>query len=77
MDKESIEIIKSQTGMSDELQIERIFYECDSDIVKTIMKISNINDNTITQTRENNIFDNIRAIVDEKERIYQNRSKGT
>lgn len=77
MDKEIIDIIKSQTGVSDELQIERVFYECNSDIVKTIMKISNINDNTSVRKKENNVFDNIRAIVDEKEKIYQNRNKGT
>jgi hypothetical protein len=78
MDKEIIDIIKSQTGVSDELQIERVFYECNSDIVKTIMKISNINDNTLLiNKKENNVFDNIRTIVDEKEKIYQNRNKGT
>lgn len=77
MDKEIIDIIKSQTGVSDELQIERVFYECNSDIVKTIMKISNINDNTSVRKKENNVFDNIRAIVDEKEKLYQNRNKGT
>ena len=77
MDKELVDIIKSQTGVSDELQIERVFYECNGDIVKTIMKISNIDDNTSVIKKENNVFDNIRAIVDEKEKIYQNRNKGT
>lgn len=74
MDKETIAIIKNQTQEKDELHIERVYYQCGADIVKTIMTLSDIKDNTPIK-EHTSIFDGIREIVDEKEKIYHNRSK--
>lgn len=75
MDKETISIIKNQTQEKDELHIERVYYQCGSDIVKTIMNLSNIKDNAPIKESTSSIFDDIRKIVDEKENIYHHRSK--
>lgn len=73
MDAETLSIIKSQTGADDmhldDLHIERVYFECGSDIVKTIMKLSDLKDVTV-QNKEPSVFDDIRKIVDEKEQIY-------
>lgn len=75
MDKDVISIIKNQTEVQDEVYIERIYYECKSDLVSTIMKLSNIKPPEV-EVKPKTVFDDIRKIVDEKENIYHNRNKG-
>jgi hypothetical protein len=75
MDKSIIDIIKKQTNVTDDLLIERVYYECENDPVKTITTLSKIE--TIPKKDTNHtVFDDIRKIVDEKENIYHNRNKG-
>lgn len=69
MDKEIIDIIKQQTNIKDDLVIERAFYEHGNDVVKTIMSLSSIEDTT-TRPKTHTLFDNIRQICDEKEKIF-------
>jgi hypothetical protein len=75
MDKTVLDIIKKQTDISDDLLIERVYYESGNDPVKTITTLSNIE---IIKTKDvpHTVFDDIRKIVDEKEKIYYNRNKG-
>ena len=76
MDKETLNVIKNQTGSTDDLHIERIFYECDGDVVKTIMTISGIQEAAPRQPiSAPNVFDDIRKIVNEKEEIFRKISK--
>lgn len=72
MEADTLSIIRSQTGVDDDLYIERTYFECNSDIVKTIMALSDIKDNT-TKEEDSGVFVNIRKIMDEKEMIYFNR----
>lgn len=75
MDADVLSIIKNQTSVKDNVYIEKVYYECKSDIIATIMKLSDIKVPQV-QDKPKTIFDDIRAIVDEKESIYHNRNKG-
>ena len=76
MDKSVLDIIKKQTDVQDEILIERVYYECGNDPVKTITTLSNI-ETIQKKDTPYTVFDHIRKIVDEKENIYHNRNKGT
>jgi hypothetical protein len=70
MDQETKEIISKQTGESDLLLIEKIFFECDSDIGATICKLQNIEYKEPKKPKKTE-FDDIRKILDEKDTIFQ------
>lgn len=70
------EMIRSQTSEEDDLVIERIYHECGQDVVKTIMKISNIEE---APPKPETLFDKIRKICDDKDTVLQEKiaqSKG-
>ncbi len=72
MKKEDLELIKKQTNIYDELEIEKIFLKNNSNIIKTIMELSNLK---IDKNRDKPItlFDDLREICDEKDKIFQNK----
>ncbi len=76
MNKETLDIIKKQTFITDELEIERCFYENCEDILKTIMKLSDLKEKQY-DAPEASVFDRIRQIVDDKEAVYHSINKNT
>lgn len=74
MKKEDLDLIKNQTNCQDDLEIERVFLKNNSNIIKTIMEISNFK---VDKNREKplTLFDDLRAICDEKDKIFQNKIK--
>jgi hypothetical protein len=72
----NIDIIKKQTDVDDDLLIERCLYENSNDILKTIMQLSNLKEKEYYKAPDE-VFDEIRKIVDEKEKIYHDRNKHT
>lgn len=71
MDKSLIDIIKNQTNIEDEIEIQRVFYECKDNLADTIIKLSEIKIDVPVEKRKT-IFDDMRLILDEKAYIYQN-----
>lgn len=69
---ETICLISKQTGLNDLIYIERVYYECDRDEIKTIVKLM---DRPYALTNEEKrprtMFDDIRQICDEKDTIFQ------
>ena len=74
MDQETKEIISKQTGETDLILIEKTFFECDSDIGKTILKILNVSYKE-KRKPELTYFDEMRKICDEKDTIFQDLKK--
>lgn len=71
MDIETKNIIADQTGQTDLIIIEKIFFECNGDVGACVLKLLNISyDEKHKQPYTK--FDEIRTILDEKEKIYQN-----
>lgn len=68
--QDMIDIVKSQTDVQDEDYILTVFEECKKDIVKTIMTLSKIQHAPKRNTTTPSVFDEIRAIVDEKEQLF-------
>jgi hypothetical protein len=73
MDRETLSIISSQTGINDLVYIEKIFYECDGDIGTTVCKLQNIP--CENKKKRSNNFDEMRMILNEKDMIYDNHMK--
>jgi hypothetical protein len=79
---EDIDIIAKQTGITDKLEIRKCYFKNNKDMTNTIMELlgpeiafddkSNDKSNKTTQKNE---FDEIRNIMNEKERIYHLKSK--
>jgi hypothetical protein len=69
MDKELLIIIKKQTSIIDDLEIERIYYECKENISETILKLSLIEYSK--KDEHKTMFDEMREILDDKARVYQ------
>jgi hypothetical protein len=66
--------IAIQSGIDDVLLIERTFYECDSDEIKTIFKLMQIEmpkQKHEKNPRERTLFDDLRDICDEKDTMFQ------
>lgn len=75
MQKETIELISSQTMIDNNELIEKTYISCGEDIIKTICTLMEKENNVILapeHTRKRNVFDDVREILDEKARIYQN-----
>jgi hypothetical protein len=68
----TINIISKQSGIDDLLHVERVYYECDGDMIKTILKLM---EQPYVMTKEElkpkTIFDDIRSICDEKDTVFQ------
>lgn len=74
MDPELITIIKSQTQVTDSIEIERVYYECKGDLASTILKLANVDYNK-PLAKPITKFDHFRTILDEKATVFQNREK--
>jgi hypothetical protein len=75
MSADTFELISKQTGVEDMLLVERTYYECASDEVKTIFKLMDIAvpaTRTELRKKERTVFDDLREICDEKDIIFQN-----
>lgn len=73
MDASVKEMIRSQTMVQDGVLIERTFHECEGNVVKTILKLSNL---TTVETKPTpTLFDEMRAILDAKDAILQEKIK--
>jgi hypothetical protein len=64
-----IDSIKKQTNVSDDALIEQTYKDCAGDELKAIMKLLNIEERK--SSKPPTLFDNIREILDEKDKIYQ------
>lgn len=65
-----IDIIAHQTGINDTLYIERILLECNNDIAATILKLIGTTPNSNAIAKEPSAFEQIRMILDEKEKLF-------
>jgi len=70
MDAETKLIISNQTNIEDTLLIEKTFFECDSDIGATVLKLMNIPYKKPVLKKPTE-FDEYRKILDEKDTEYQ------
>lgn len=70
MDPAIKEMIRSQTSEEDDLIIERVYHESGQDVVKTIMKLSNVQE---PPTKPETLFDKIRKICDDKDTVLQEK----
>lgn len=78
---EDIDIIAKQTGITDKLEIRKCYFKNNKDMTNTIMELLGPEiefdkvDDKSTKTTQKNEFDEIRNIMNEKERIYHLKSK--
>lgn len=63
-----VDIIAHQTGLNDKIYIERVLIECNNDIAMTILKLMGATTKTIA--KEPSAFEQIRMILDEKEKLF-------
>lgn len=70
MDPTIKEIIRTQCQEQDDLTIERVFHECNGDVVKTLLKLANAPEE---QEKPKTIFDEIRTICDDKDTVLQEK----
>ena len=70
MDEETKTIISKQTGVQDTILIEKTFFECDSDIGATVLKLMKIEFKARPKTPRTE-FDHYREILDDKDTVYQ------
>ena len=64
-----IDIVASQTGISDRLEIERMLIECGNDVSSTIIKLLSLEEEQ-KKVKEPTEFDQIRVILADKEKVY-------
>ena len=73
--KESdIEIVASQTGIRDKLEIERALIECGNDVSSTIIKLMSLTEEQ-RKVKEPTEFDQLREILADKEQVYHDVMK--
>jgi hypothetical protein len=68
--QDTIDIVKSQTDIQDEDYISNVLKECDNDVIKAIMTLSDIKDAPKRNVSTPSVFDEIRTIVNEKEQLF-------
>lgn len=74
MSTELFDRIAVQSGINDMLLIERTYYECNSDEIKTIFKLMDMEmpkQRHEKNPRERTLFDDLRDICDEKDTLFQ------
>ena len=64
-----IDIVASQTGIHDRLQVERVLIECGNDVSSTIIKLMLLEEEK-KKVKEPTEFDQIREILADKEKVY-------
>jgi 5,10-methylenetetrahydrofolate reductase len=67
--KGDIDIVASQTGICDKLEIERMLIECSNDVSLTIIRLLSLKETQKT-VKEPTEFDQIREILADKEKVY-------
>lgn len=70
MDQSTKDIVSKQTGIDDMLLIEKVFFECNSDVGSCILTLMDIKFETKPEPISTE-FDEYRRILDDKDRIYQ------
>ncbi len=78
--EEIVKIMSKQTGIDDLILVEKTFYECKSDVTKTILTLLNREIPKLRHEKENHlrtVEDDVREILDEKEAIFYERFKTT
>lgn len=78
VDDNDIVLISSQTGIKDEVLIKRVLCECENDIANSIIRLLDIQDRVDDrqeEVKEPTVFDQIRGILDEKDRIFHDVMK--
>lgn len=73
---DDIDIIAKQTGITDTVMIERCFIENNRSIADTIMKLMEYDYCKDNAVKPRTVFDDIREIVSEKEKIFIDVMKG-
>lgn len=74
MDQETLDIVYNQTNCKDCDVIQKIYLECNKDIVETLAKLSNITECASRNKTQPSEFDEFRKIMDEKEKIFYERT---
>lgn len=77
---ELVKIISKQAGVDDLLLVEKTYYECKSDITKTILTLLNKEIPKLRHEKDEHlktVLDDVREILDEKEAIFYDRFKST
>jgi 5,10-methylenetetrahydrofolate reductase len=69
-----IDIVASQTGICDKLEIERVLIECGNDISLTIIRLMSLEEEK-KKVKEPTEFDQIREILADKEQVYHDVMK--
>lgn len=74
---EDIDIIAKQTGITDKLEIRKCYFKNNKDMTNTIMELMAIDISYEDKSKyiKPSEFDQIRNIMNEKERIYHLKSK--
>lgn len=74
---EDIDIIAKQTGITDKLAIRKCYFKNNKDMTNTIMELMEIETSHEDKSKytKPSEFDEIRNIMNEKERIYHLKSK--
>lgn len=68
--EDDINIIQMQTSETNSEIIKEIYEKHNKDMVKTIMEVSRLQESQRDKKVTDPVFDEIRKIVDEKERLY-------
>ena len=69
-----IDIVASQTGICDTLEIERVLIECCNDVSLTIIRLMSLKEEK-KKVKEPTEFDQIREILADKEQVYHDVMK--
>lgn len=78
VDDNDISLISAQTGIKDEVLIKRVLCECKNDIASSIIQLLDIQyrvEIKSDEEKEPTVFDQIRGILDEKDRIFHDIMK--
>lgn len=73
---DDIDIISDQTGITDKIWIERCYIENNRSVADTIMVLMEYDYCKENTAKERTVFDDIREIVSEKEKIFIDVMKG-
>lgn len=70
MDQTVKEIIMDQTGQTDPIHVEKVFFECNQDVGDTICRLQDLKP-VVRQQKTKTQFDNMRKILEEKDKIFR------
>lgn len=70
MDQTLKEIIMDQSGHTDPIYVEKVYFECNQDVGETICKLQNLTPAVVPEKSKTQ-FDEMRAILEEKDKIFR------